>query len=382
MKKLALMALMLSLTGCGQLYKNEALPPLVPLSEQVDLVSDSFVMMDLEGVKSVSYLADGFDKTLLLSDHDIGTYHKKTWTHGATLDTKSRSDLAVDENAVYFTNEANQLVAYDHQKGVILWRLDLEHPGLSSPVVQGDYIYLQARNGAVLAISKRNRKVAWHYHRKMPVLTIETKAKPVVSGKQLLVGFADGFMVSLNAISGEFMWEKRMANPSGRTELARLVAVNTPAIVDESIIVTTYHGSMTRLSLNGMHTLWREKVSSKQPAVVTGNVILLVDDKNNIQGFSLKTGELLWHQPLLRRRNPTILATRGNDLVIGDGYGYVHLLRISDGELMGRIALEEKASFHLPAQFDGDSIYTVSSKGTFHKILIKDVDTNKKDTEE
>lgn len=374
MRILTLFFGVLLLSSCG-VYRNQVLPPLVPITESLQLHSESFVF---GGPKDIlgAILNESEDGTVavLLSPYQITTFINDSFVNKASLKHPATSKPVLDAGMVYFTNSAGELVAFNARTGSIEWRVTLDSPLASAPVVGKQNIYLQAQNGYVYAVSKTTREIKWQQARKTPILAIETNSQPYLANGTLYVGFSDGYLVAMNANSGEVEWERRIASPQGRSEIARLIAVNTPIVYDNTLIVTSYHGYLTRMSMNGSHTFWKEKVSSKEGALLIGDYLLIQDDKNNLQAFSVADGSLAWHQPLLRQRKAKILANTQEHVLLGDGYGMVHLLRLNDGELVGRIALEESASFHFPALWKNENIYTVSSKGTFHHLIIKEAE--------
>ena len=81
----------------------------------------------------------------------------------------------------------------------------------------------------------------------------------------------------------------------------------------------------------------------RAPTSPAGTVYLL--DKNN--------GAALWSQPALARRSLTGPVVQGDYAVVGDYDGYLHWLRLDNGELAARERVGGKAIKGQPVVVDG-----------------------------
>ncbi|HAD08015.1 MAG TPA: outer membrane protein assembly factor BamB, partial [Porticoccaceae bacterium] len=69
-------------------------------------------------------------------------------------------------------------------------------------------------------------------------------ATPVVVGNMAILGLANGELVALNLLSGELLWETKFTTGEGKTELERIVDVNTPVVVGDIIYASSYQGKV------------------------------------------------------------------------------------------------------------------------------------------
>ena len=64
----------------------------------------------------------------------------------------------------------------------------------------------------MFALDAISGKILWSYKRGVPPgTTNQSSASPIVVGQQLVVGFADGSLVSFNKFDGQMNWEKNLA---------------------------------------------------------------------------------------------------------------------------------------------------------------------------
>ena len=81
--------------------------------------------------------------------------------------------------------------------------------------------------------------------------------------------------------------------------------------------------------------LAREHGGANRPGV--GAVRVVVTDPNGtVWGLDKYSGTAAWQQPALARRNLSGAAIQGDYAVVGDYDGYLHWMRLDDGEFVAR----------------------------------------------
>jgi outer membrane protein assembly factor BamB len=86
--------------------------------------------------------------------------------------------------------------------------------------------------------------------------------------------------------------------------------------------------------------------------VSSGNVVV-TDGKGSVYGLDKNSGSAMWSQQALARRSLTGAAIQGDYAVVGDYKGYLHWLRLSDGELAAREKSGGDALLAQPVVADG-----------------------------
>ena len=75
-----------------------------------------------------------------------------------------------------------------------------------------------------------------------------------------------------------------------------------------------------------------------------------------VSGLARAGGSALWQQPALARRNVTGAAVQGDFAVVGDYDGYVHWIKLENGEFAARERVGGKAVRAAPVVADGIAI--------------------------
>ncbi len=120
----------------------------------------------------------------------------------------SASTPAVSASTVYATvlssgNSASpgRVVALNSKTGAIRWSRNLSSPSESSPMLDGNRLYLGSQSGIVYALDTRNGNVLWTYHAGGSV-----KASPTLAGGILYFGDYSGHVQAISAQTGRRIW--------------------------------------------------------------------------------------------------------------------------------------------------------------------------------
>jgi outer membrane protein assembly factor BamB len=124
------------------------------------------------------------------------------------------------------------MVATSIRTGERIWSTNI--PGIQAPYVAGDYVFVVDTGGQVMAVRRRDGKVAWSTQ--LPNST--TWSGPVLAGSKLWLTSNKGQLVGVDARTGKIESQQSLGTPiyiapvvaGGRmyvlTDKARLIALN------------------------------------------------------------------------------------------------------------------------------------------------------------
>jgi outer membrane protein assembly factor BamB len=188
----------------------------------------------------------------------------------------------------------------------VIWKTALP-PGHSSPVVQGDRIYLTAERGKALltlGLDRRTGKVLWEAEapykqlEKIHGIGSHAQSTPVTDGTLVISYFGSCGMFCYDR-DGKLLWHRPMGpfkNDFG--------AGSSPLLVGDSVILNQDHDQdsfLIRLDKRTGKTVWKTD-RSEFPVGYASPVIWEVDGKKQvvvagtlrIVGYDFETGEALW----------------------------------------------------------------------------------------
>ncbi|WP_036591461.1 outer membrane protein assembly factor BamB [Oceanospirillum maris] len=343
--------LCLLLAGCGSLPEPQYPPKLLT---DINVSAEDRVELDIvwqdfaaKGAGELGYLLPPVvaDERIFAIDRDghltAWQRDKGTFLWEAKLDSGASSGLSYNQEQLYVGTQNGEVMALSATGGQILWRTRLSTEVLSPPQVNNSshQLVVQTADGKVAALDERTGRILWNYESTEPLLTLHGTATPLVVPSATFTGFANGRVVAIDNRNGQLAWDIRAAVPTGRTDIERLVDVDGQPLLTSKgmLVVTSYQGRLIALDPSSGRGIWERKDSSYYPAVEGFGNILYVDEASNIVALDARSGGVLWNQNALSGRRLTAPVVWGDTLVVADYEGFIHLVSLTDGHIVGRI---------------------------------------------
>lgn len=276
------------------------------------------------------------------------------------------SGIAVDSQYLFVGTDVGRLLAYRQSDGKFVWQAPVTNDVLATPVVANGKVIAKTVDGKVSAFDAQNGTELWSYEPPKQELVLRASSMPKIVGKYVINGLANGQLVALNINDGQVAWQQTIAEPSGRFTTERMTEIDAdPVVVDNVIYIATYQGKIAALSLNG-RIMWQKALSSYAGFTVSENNIYAVDAMGHIWALDRHSGEKIWEQEALNNRNLSTPTIYHNYLAIGDFEGYLHLLSLTNGKILGRIRVD-RSSIIVPPIAKSDGLYVMTKAGRLVK---------------
>ena len=165
---------------------------------------------------------------------------------------------------------------------------------------------------------------------------------------------AEGDLVELSLADGRMLWEQPVALPDGRTELERMADIDGAPVVDgPAVIASSYKNRTMAFEGPSGRPLWAAESGGAGSVGVADDRVVVSDAAGTVWGIDKYVGTSYWQQPALARRNLSPAAVHGAYAVVGDLEGYLHWMRLSDGEFAARARAGRSAIAAHPVVADG-----------------------------
>jgi len=242
---------------------------------------------------------------------------------------------AADAEMVLVGSIKAELIALGAEDGKPLWRSRICSEMLSPPVISADKILLQCIDGYVMALSRADGSRIWSYRRQPPTLTLRGTSSPLVVGKRVIVGFADGTLVSLALETGKLEWESTVAVPRGRNDLERMVDIDgLLQYADGAVYAASYQGRVAAVSIENGRFLWTREMSSYSGIELGDSQLFISDDQGRVWALDRRTGATLWRQDRFAGHVISAPAVMGPAVAVADELGDIHWLDARDGHVL------------------------------------------------
>lgn len=307
-----------------------------------DDVGDFYSKLRPAWLGSTVYVADRFGVIKAL-DVDNG---KEKWSIDLSQKTDSVSgnisaQLSGGPTAfgshIYVGSERAIVYALNTSDGTLAWQTKVAGEELSRPVVSDGLVLVHTGNGMLQGLSESDGVVQWTVNLDTPTLSLRGESAPAVAFGAAIVGGDDGYVSAVLMKEGQIIWQRRISQTTGTTEIGRLSDVDvTPVIVDGVIYALAYNGSLVAMDLRSGRIMSRRDIGSVNDIIVDGGRIYVVDQDDCVMALDIQDTVSVWRQSELLHRNLTAPVLYNGYIVVGDSEGYLHWINTTDGRFVAQ----------------------------------------------
>ncbi len=243
------------------------------------------------------------------------------------------------------------------------WSARLKGEIRSAPVTNADSLFIRTVDGRLSSISKADGSIQWTVSHLVPALSLTGNSAPILHNELVIAGFDDGKLAAFDQTNGQVVWEITVSQPTGRSEIERLVDVDGQFILSDGVIyVSSYQGRIAAIQAIDGEELWSRKFSSFNAMSIDADAIYISSDSSHLWSIDRRTGSALWKQDILHARKISAPLLFKDKIIVGDFDGHVHWFNQSDGALIGRLRPSYKRHYSRPFQWD-NKIFAMDSDG-------------------
>lgn len=386
-KLLAAIFMSSALVGCSSTIKLEE-PPKAQL--------DSELTMDLQWQIEQAAMPNGDTRGLVIEDSTDKVFvansqgfltvllkdNLSRWTDQVVWEQRFDEVITagpkLDGSNLYIGTAKGRLKALNPRNGEMQWQVQLSSEVLGKPTVLGDAVYTRTVDGKVYALNRRDGKVIWVSEHQMPSLSLRGAPEVLPTENLVFVAWETGIVQALSTVSGELQWEARIAVPAGRTDLERMVDVQSNLVLHDGILYALgFHGKLAAINPQNGNFVFVKEVSGFRDFVLDEQAIYLVDENDVLYAFDNKSGAQLWKQQSMKNRFVGDLALYQDQLLVTDGWGYVHWFNKLQGTEQSRYQHSNEygdGDKIVRAKVDGDIVYLFDEQGLISRYKVRQSD--------
>jgi outer membrane protein assembly factor BamB len=275
------------------------------------------------------------------------------------------------EGLILIGSQQGEVIALEEMSGKFKWRHRLSSEILTPPKAAYGVVVARTADGRMTGLSTVDGSVLWNYQRAVPLLSLRGDSPAFIYDDRVLAGYANGKLVALSITDGKMIWERSVATPRGRTEIDRLVDIDSDLVIKYGrVYVVAYHGNVAAIDIASGQQIWSREMSSKAGLDVDPDVAVYVTDEDDyVWAIQDGSGDGLWRQTELLRRRVSAPAVVGNYIIVGDLEGYVHWLSPKDGRFVARTRIADSAIRSKPIVKD-DLVFISSTDGSLTAVRV------------
>ncbi|GEA11819.1 outer membrane protein assembly factor BamB [Alteromonas sp. KUL49] len=280
--------------------------------------------------------------------------------------------ISASDRMVFIGTENGEVIALDEATGELVWQKNVPGEVLAAPASDSGILVVNTGAGVLYGFDTRSGEQVWRHESDTPPLTLRGISTPIASNGGALLGTPTG-KLQVNIIdSGILAWETQVATPSGATELERIVDIDTtPVLFGGTIYTVAYNGTLAAIELRSGRIVWKREYGAYRNLSVEGNRIYVVDNNSHVYALDRRNGVELWSQNGLKGRSLTAAEPDGDNIVVGDNWGFLHWISKENGAIVSRLSLggddEDESVYVAPLSVNGN-IIAVTRDGVIASI--------------
>jgi outer membrane protein assembly factor BamB len=281
------------------------------------------------------------------------------------VDAEARFDPSYGQ--VYVGTDDGFIYAVDPESGKIRWSYRGKGAIERRPELGGDAIYVASAADRLVALEPRTGKSIWQYEREAPEgFTIHGHSGPRLHRGIVYTGFSDGFLMALNAGTGDVVWARSLASAS-----EQYVDVDsTPAVLgDDVLLASSYSGGLYALSAASGDVRWRLGIEGVSGVQVIGDRLYFAAPRDGLTALTL-TGDILWRQGLAEAGDLTPPIGVGPLLVFSGSRAGLFFVDRATGKLLEIFNPGRGMCAGATISADGRTLYALANSGTVYALAL------------
>jgi outer membrane protein assembly factor BamB len=277
------------------------------------------------------------------------------------VDAEARYDES--RGQIYVGSDDGNFYALD-TRGAIRWSYKAKGAIERLPDVGGDMVFFTTAADRVLALEAATGKYRWQYERETPEgFTIHGHSGARLHDGAIFVGFADGFLVALQALGGEPIWARSLA--AGTEQFIDVDA--TPAFIEDTVISSSYSGGLYALSTRNGEVRWRRGIEGASALRVDRGRLYVAAPREGLAAFS-PDGEVLWRQGLADAGDLTPPQAVGPYLIFSGSRAGLFIVDRQTGVLRQLFNPGHGACASPAVSADGHELYLLANSGSVYAM--------------
>ena len=274
------------------------------------------------------------------------------WATDVTPRTDDRFDasgggLSVADGTVFVATGFGELTALNAATGDEIWSQDLDAPVTSAPTIQGDIVYVVARNSAAWALDVLTGRIQWQLSGAPSIANFGGGSGVAVNNDIAVFPFPSGEIVTTFPQNGTRRWETVVSGERiGKAATLVSDISSDPVIIDDRVYVGNFGGQLVAFDAFNGDRFWTATEGALGPVWPAGNAVFFVNDLGELVRLDAATGNPVWRIALptadmkSRRKQRAVVAhygpiLAGGRLIVAATDGVIRQFDPVSGALIG-----------------------------------------------
>ena len=270
---------------------------------------------------------------------------------------------AAGSGLVVLGSSKGTVIALDAASGKERWRVHVNSELLSAPAISDKVVVLRSVDGRLHGLDATSGKELWQVEQQVPRLSLRGTATPVISKELAISGFDNGKVMAVSLISGDTVWDTALASPHGRTELDRLVDIDSAVrVVGDNVFAAGFQGRTAMMAVDSGQIWWAHDMSSYRGLAADAQNLFVTQSDGAVVALRQRDGSEIWRNNDVKRRGLSTPVQISTAVAVADYQGYVHWLDKKTGYLVARVRVSKGRVSNPPVAVD-DTVVVLDDDG-------------------
>jgi|GEM_PF-7118230 len=309
------------------------------------------------------FLATKNGKIIAIDENNFFVWEKQ-------LNLKVTSGIQHNDDLITFGSSDGDVVVLDATDGKIIWQNKVLSQINVNPMFMGEKLIVKGGDNSISAFDIDDGTLLWEQKFNLPPLSLKGQSEMLSISTYIIVGLDNGKIAILDEKDGRVLLKKQLHSIYADNVVSRLNDINSDILlIGRDIVAASYQGIVTRISLNNFKTKWINNISTFNSFVYDGVTIFIFDENDVLKALSPETGKVLWENKSLKNRNlsqPTLI---GDNLLVADAFGFIHLLDSRNGRTISQV---QYGAMPLSGKITikDNRAYVQSANGEYHNLVV------------
>ncbi|MDB6085459.1 MAG: hypothetical protein JWN43_3340 [Gammaproteobacteria bacterium] len=255
------------------------------------------------------------------------------------------------------------VIALEGATGKERWRMHVNSELLSAPAISEKVVVLRSVDGRLHGLDSGSGKELWQVEQQVPRLSLRGTAIPVIAKEVAVSGFDNGKVMAVSLVTGDTVWDTALASPHGRTELDRLIDIDSAVrVVGDNVFAAGFQGRTAMLALDSGQIWWAHDMSSYRGLAVDDENLFVSQSDGTVVAMRQRDGSEIWRNEDLKRRGLSTPVETTSAVAMADYQGYLHWLDKKTGYLVARVRVSKFRVSNQPVVM-GDTVVVLDDGG-------------------
>jgi outer membrane assembly lipoprotein YfgL len=271
--------------------------------------------------------------------------------------------VGFDGGTAAVITRSNDLVAL--ASGREVWRQKLPALSYTPPLVAGARVFVLGADRSVAAFDGGTGRRLWAQQRTGDPLVLRQAGVLLPVGDTLVVG-QGGRLVGMNPLNGSVRWEAPIASARGINDIERLVdLVGRVSRVGDSVCARAFQAAVGCVDTARGQLAWTQRANGVDGVTGDGTFVYGTETDGRVLAWRRDGGQRAWANEQLLHRGVGAPLALGRSVVVGDAFGFIHLLSREDGSLLTRLATDGSAIAAAPTLASNSLLVVTHNGGVF-----------------